>query len=148
MMATLGSEYTVLSSRSWWFALLVLWDCVPGRQYGQGQLSVHAEVEILIALVAVGCCEHCRQCRHVNLFNIIIVIHCRYGLSQFFKILSLSLTFTARLVGPTLGFLLGSACLGTYVYPGMEVITILIIVISIIILACFSLPKLCIRDIS
>ena len=34
---------------------------------------------------------------------------------------SLSLTFTARLVGPTLGFLLGSACLGTYVYPGMEV---------------------------
>ena len=34
---------------------------------------------------------------------------------------SLSLTFTARLVGPTLGFLLGGACLGTYVYPGMEV---------------------------
>jgi len=33
----------------------------------------------------------------------------------------LSLTFTARLVGPTLGFLLGGACLGTYVYPGMEV---------------------------
>ena len=37
------------------------------------------------------------------------------------KFLSFSLTFTARLVGPTLGFLLGSACLGTYVYPGMEV---------------------------
>ena len=68
-------------------------------------------------------------------------IHCRYRLSQCFKILSLSLTFTARLVGPTLGFLLGSACLGTYVYPGMEVITILIIVISIIILACFSVTS-------
>ena len=24
-------------------------------------------------------------------------------------------------MGPTLGFLLGGACLGTYVYPGMEV---------------------------
>ena len=77
-------------------------------------------------------------CQYVQYYH---YIHCRYGLSQFFKILSLSLTFTARLVGPTLGFLLGSACLGTYVYPGMEVITILIIVISIIILACFSVTS-------
>ena len=78
------------------------------------------------------------------MFNIII-INCRYGLSQSFKILSLSLTFTARLVGPTLGFLLGSACLGTYVYPGMEVITILIIFISIIILGCFSVTSCPVR---
>ena len=32
-----------------------------------------------------------------------------------------SLTFCVKLIGPTLGFLLGSACLGTYVYPGQEV---------------------------
>ena len=145
MMASLRPQFTVLSSRSWRFALLVLWDCVPGRQHGQGQLSFHAEVEILIALIAVGYCQHCRQCRHVNMFNIIIIINCRYGLSQSFKILSLSLTFTARLVGPTLGFLLGSACLGTYVYPGMEVITILIIFISIIILGCFSVTSCPVR---
>ena len=47
-------------------------------------------------------------------------------------------------MGPTLGFLLGSACLGTYVYPGMEV-TILIIVISIIILGCFSVTSCPVR---
>jgi len=34
--------------------------------------------------------------------------------------LSLSLTFTFRLVGPTLGYLLGAKCLNTYVYPGLE----------------------------
>ena len=73
-MATLSPEYTVLSSRSWWIALLVLWDCVPGRQHGQGQLSFHAEVEIHVALIAVEYCQHCRQCQHVNMFNIIIIL--------------------------------------------------------------------------
>ena len=81
-------------------------------------------------------------CQYVQYYH---YINCRYGLSQSFKILSLSLTFTARLVGPTLGFLLGSACLGTYVYPGMEVITILIIFMSIIILGCFSVTSCPVR---
>ena len=71
-MASLRPQFTVLSSRSWRFALLVLWDCVPGRQHGQGQLSFHAEVEILIALIAVA--GYCQHCRHVNMFNIIIIL--------------------------------------------------------------------------
>jgi len=32
----------------------------------------------------------------------------------------LSLTFVFRLVGPTLGYMLGAKCLTTYVYPGLE----------------------------
>jgi len=32
----------------------------------------------------------------------------------------LGITYTFRLLGPTLGFMLGSFCLRTYVYPGVD----------------------------